>query len=191
MGYGLDDWIYWDLLLQSHLITIMALSLIYPLHKSLGHAPFSFSSVELRCVPLIIPRHGPHGKHVSRLKNACLLVCCVWISYCWEPNFGNMFTEPLASSGHMLHYIKQDRLSYLFPTFSGSGCYRMWYRKVGVLEDIARKSLYLQKLRICIACVAREKHNEALEATGHDSWDKDLSRGKMFDVCARKEYITP
>jgi hypothetical protein len=45
----------------------------------------------------------------------------------------------------------------------------MWYRKVGGLEDIAAKSPYLKKLWSSIAYVAKEKHNEALEATGHDS----------------------
>jgi hypothetical protein len=41
---GLDDWLYWHLYYNlSYSQSIIALSLIYPLHKSLGHAPFSFS----------------------------------------------------------------------------------------------------------------------------------------------------
>jgi hypothetical protein len=36
MGSGLDDWIYWQFFTLNY-----ALLLIYPLHKSLGHAPFS------------------------------------------------------------------------------------------------------------------------------------------------------
>jgi hypothetical protein len=56
---------------------------MYPLHRSLGHAPFSFSFsvVLLRSppysilCPLIISRHGPRRKHVSRvIKNARLFV---------------------------------------------------------------------------------------------------------------------
>jgi hypothetical protein len=54
---------------------------MYPLHKSLRHAPFFFSFsvvllvfLVLSCI-LIIPRHRSHGKHLLFfIKNVRLLV---------------------------------------------------------------------------------------------------------------------
>jgi hypothetical protein len=67
-----------------YLQSIIALSLIHPLHKSLGHAPYSSLYLELllasQFASLITILHGPNGKY--RL-------------YCWR----SLFTAQLSSNG--------------------------------------------------------------------------------------------
>jgi hypothetical protein len=65
--------------------SIIALSLIYPLHKSLRHATFSFSfSFILLHTLLIIPRHASHGKRrlVLSTMHVYWSVTQQWMSYC-------------------------------------------------------------------------------------------------------------
>jgi hypothetical protein len=79
-GFGLDDWIHYNLLIKSFLITpIIALLLIYPLHKSLGHAPFSFpySGIFLtECSPEI-SRHIASDRTYRKHRLRRPFYCCV------------------------------------------------------------------------------------------------------------------
>jgi hypothetical protein len=82
-------WTGWlDLLTPSFTVTlsqsITALSLIYPFHKSLGHAPFSFSFF---IVLLSLPSYNssartPRKTPSSLMKNACLLVRYLGMDIC-------------------------------------------------------------------------------------------------------------
>jgi hypothetical protein len=104
--------------------SILALSLIYRLQNSVGHAPFSFSfSVVLRCTPTTA-RFGIRLSYGSstRFPRKTLFVFCpkmrVYcpVTYqqmsfcCWERNSGNVFTEPLPST--ILSRVGGLRVSY-------------------------------------------------------------------------------
>jgi hypothetical protein len=69
--------------------TIIALSLIYPLHKLLDHAPFSFSVVllqllVLRCTPTAAS-FGIRLPYISsaRSPRKTPFFCCLWMSVYW------------------------------------------------------------------------------------------------------------
>jgi hypothetical protein len=82
-GSGLDDWIYWHLLIRSLLIAIHSQSSAEPFFLDRrGLATFSFSFYDLpRCTllysvlwPLTILRHGPRTENTTPLLlRTCLL----------------------------------------------------------------------------------------------------------------------
>jgi hypothetical protein len=108
-GSGLDDWIYWPLLLQSLLITI-SYSGIANLPTSQITRTLSILVLVLRYTalysvvcPLIIPRHAPHENTVFCYQE-CLFIGSLPSSRCHiVPRvcfYWNVCSDPLPSNGN-------------------------------------------------------------------------------------------
>jgi hypothetical protein len=80
-------------------------------------------SLPILLCPLIILPHGAQGKH-SLLLWEIRVYCSVtyrWMSfYCWQRNFGNVFTELLSSNRHMSHNIYIYIYTYIWKGISKS-----------------------------------------------------------------------
>jgi hypothetical protein len=114
-GSGLDNWIYWNFFYNlSESQTIIALSLIYPLHKSLGHAKSSQSSlvVSWQRIYSSLTVTATHIKSSFRRLTPLHSVVLLQFSFSLFHNYYSVLLQ--------LSYIHFARNSRIRPSFNNS-----------------------------------------------------------------------
>jgi hypothetical protein len=75
-----------------------------------------------------IPRHGPHKNTVFCCQGVYCSVTEQWIPfYCWEHNFGHVFTQPLPSNWHVRHNMMQLKTKATVDKFRTKTKAETWY----------------------------------------------------------------